>query len=78
MIHKIEQGIPLPLGSRECYPLQGMKVGESIFVALSEGRTTHQLMACMRVSSYRFSERKHSLRSVTVDGQLGVRIWRTA
>lgn len=78
MIYKIEQDVPLPLGARESYPLQGMEVGESFFAAPREGRTLNQLMACLRVSGYRFPERTHSLRKAMVDGQLGVRIWRTA
>ena len=72
---KIEKGVPLPQSTRTAWPYSDMKIGDSFAVPIAmRGKATSAMSAHKnRTPGLQFMQR-----SVTENGELMVRIWRTA
>lgn len=77
MTHDIRSDIPKPakrLKGKPSYPWGSIKVGESFLVS---AKLSSMYGTCLR-NQHKYSPRKFEAHEVEVDGQLQVRVWRTA
>jgi len=70
---EIEKGIPIPTGRKKKYPLDAMKVGESIFI---KGGNINNVGSTVYMHAHGFGG-KLKCAEAEKDGKKGVRVWRT-
>lgn len=86
---EIQKGIPIPesrgrRGRPNTYPFAAMKVGDSFSVPVEPGRPIAYVQKSIRAAALSFAKRhgnvghEYVTRSLREDGNLAVRIWRTA
>jgi hypothetical protein len=76
----IESNVPIPQSRVKTYrsslPLRSMEVGQSVFVPESVKKTRTVRVYANQVGDS--MNRRFTCRKVTEDGQVGIRVWRTA
>lgn len=73
----ITKGIPIPpknCGTKSCYPLREMKVGDSFLVEVPAGERKAKFQVALCLAARRVEGKKFTTRQV----ENGVRVWRVS
>jgi len=78
-MYKIEKSVPIPelaLGGVAKYPFTEMKVGDSFFVPIIEGRPLKNVAVAVSSASFKPSIKKLGYKYTVRQLKTGVRCWR--